>query len=154
MTEPVLTRTPVRLRRVCVASAVVLVVAFGLLALLLPTGRPPGTGPDQLAFGRADQVALFGLGLLLGAGVLAVARPRLDADAGEVHVRNILGSHDVPWSLVVAVRFDEGSPWAALELPDDELLPLMAVQAADGDAAFDAVDRLRALHLAARRAAS
>jgi hypothetical protein len=68
------------------------------------------------------------------------------ADAGQLWVRNILGSHTVPWSLVTAVRFEDRAWWASLELIDGDVLAIVAVQAIDGPRAVDAVTALRALH--------
>ncbi len=47
--------------------------------------------------------------------------------------------------------FPDGSPWAMLELADDDQIAVLAVQAADGGARSHAVRALRALH--ARHAA-
>jgi hypothetical protein len=44
------------------------------------------------------------------------------------------------------VNFRDRSPWASLELADDETLALMAVQALDGERAVAAVRALRDLH--------
>ncbi|WP_091536927.1 PH domain-containing protein [Modestobacter sp. DSM 44400] len=102
-----------------------------------------------VAFHTADQVAMVGLGLALGAGVLWVSRPRVDADAEGVGVRNIVGSYRLPWTFVRAVRFDRHSPWASLLLTNGEEVAVLAVQAADKQRALDAVQGLRALHAAA-----
>ena len=63
---------------------------------------------------------MIGLGLLIGLGILAFTRPRVRADADGIKIRNVVGSYDLPWSVVRAVRFDRNSPWATLELYDDE----------------------------------
>lgn len=131
---------PRRLRRVCWLAACAVVALFTGVALLL--GIRTGDGP---AFPVADQVAMVLLGVLIAAAVLAFTRPRLDADAEGVRIRNVVGGYRLPWSVVRAVRFDDGSPWASLELVDDDLVAVMAVQAADGDRAVAAVRRLRAL---------
>ena len=79
-------------------------------------------------------------------GVLLLARPSLEADVRGLHVRNILVSHDVPWKVVRDIAFPDGSPWATLELADDDQLALLAVQAADGERSVAAVRGLWALH--------
>jgi hypothetical protein len=66
-------------------------------------------------------------------------------------VRNIVGTRQVPWEIVREVAFRDGSPWAMLELADDDQLAVLAVQASDGPRAVAAVRGLRALH--ARHAA-
>jgi peptidoglycan/LPS O-acetylase OafA/YrhL len=129
-----------RTRRVAVVSAVVLVAAFAVVAVLL---RETPTG---VFFQIADQVAMVLLGVLLAGGALLFARPRLRADAEGVEVRNLLGARRLPWALVLAVSFPDGAPWARLELPDDEYVAVMAIQAADKQHAVTALRRLRELH--------
>jgi Bacterial PH domain len=48
------------------------------------------------------------------------------------------------------VRFDRGSPWASLELRDDDVVQVMAVQVMDKEYAVDAVRALRHLLAAAQ----
>lgn len=131
---------PRRLRVVCWVSAVAVVAVCVAVGLLL-SGRTSGGGTFQ----RGDQAAMIGLGLLLAAGILAFARPRVDADTAGIRVRNVVGSYDLPWQVVLRVRFDDGAPWAVLDLADDETVSLMAVQAADGERAVTAVQGLRRL---------
>ena len=118
------------------------VLSFGL------TGSA-GFQNSQASFQRGDQIAMIGLGVLLGLGILLFCRPRVTADAEGVHVRNVIGGYDLPWSVVRAVRFDRNSAWAHLELHDDEQVPIHALQAVDKDYAVDGVRTLRALHSAA-----
>ncbi|HEX6755813.1 MAG TPA: PH domain-containing protein [Mycobacteriales bacterium] len=131
---------PVRLRRVAVAAAVVVVLVFVVISLLL-RGSSEG-----VLFGPGDQVAMVLLGLIVAGGVLLLARPAVTADASGLHVRNIVATHYVPWEVVREVAFRDGSPWATLELADDDQLALLAVQASDGERAVAAVRGLRALH--------
>jgi hypothetical protein len=143
---------PRRMRQICWSSAAVVTVFFAVMAATLPS-----SGSDQIvtaasgatSFGTADRIGIFGIGLAVAAVLLWLARSRLDADADGLRVRNILGHYELSWQLVRAVSFRDGSPWATLELAADELLPLMAVQAADGDRTVEAVRALRALHRAA-----
>ncbi|MDT7757886.1 MAG: hypothetical protein QOH27_3784, partial [Mycobacterium sp.] len=58
---------------------------------------------------------------------------------------NLLGYRLIPWSEVVGVSFPAGARWARVDLPDDEYLPLMAIQSVDKERAVDAMDRVRAL---------
>ncbi|WP_341720395.1 PH domain-containing protein [Micromonospora sp. FIMYZ51] len=133
---------PRRIRLVCWSSAVVVVVLFSVIATTLtgPTGNGYGT------FQRGDQFAMIGLGVLFALGALLFTRPRVEADARGIRVRNIIGSYELPWEVVRGVRFDRGAPWAALELYDDDLLPMVALQAADKQLAVDGVRALRRLH--------
>jgi Bacterial PH domain len=144
--DDVVSARPVRLRRVAIVIAVVVVVLFSVIAALL--GH---TSSEGVIFGPADQVAMVLLGLLVAAGVLLIARPTVVADLGGLRVRNIWTTKDVPWELVRLVAFPDGSPWAMLELADDERLAVLAVQASDGPRAVAAVRGLRALQ--ARHAA-
>lgn len=140
MSTDVVRAHPVRLRRVAVLVATLVVATFVLIAVLLGNTRSEG-----VIFGFGDQVAMVVLGLLLAAGILLIARPALVADTRGVHVRNIFGTHDVPWEVVREVAFRDGSPWATLELADDDQLALLAVQASDGERSVAAVQGLRAL---------
>ncbi|MCU1600302.1 MAG: hypothetical protein JWO22_1011 [Frankiales bacterium] len=128
---------PRRLARVCWTATALVVVAFGVLALLLPEG-----GDDV---GVGDQVSFFVFGLLLAAGLVAFTRFRVRADAGGIRVRNVLGERYFPWGVVVSVDLPRGASWAQLELHDDETVALLALQANDGDATIDAVLALRKL---------
>jgi hypothetical protein len=130
----------------CWILAVAVVVSFTIVAVLL--GRP-GQNTDGSPFGPGDQIAMVLLGFLLAGAGLLLTRPRVEADAEGVSVRNVIGRVTLPWSLVRAVRFNAHSPWASLELLDDDLVSVLAVQAADKQYAVDAVRGLRRLHAAA-----
>ncbi|MGY1702458.1 PH domain-containing protein [Geodermatophilus sp. SYSU D00766] len=141
------TAVPRRLRLVCAVAAALVVGVMVVVAVLLTSSS---TG--VVSFGLADQVAVAGLGVFVGAGVLLVGASRVDADAAGVRVRNVLVRHELPWSVVRAVRFDRDSSWASLELANGDEVSVLAVQAADRERALDAVEGLRAL-LSAHRAA-
>jgi len=126
---------------VCWIAAVAVVLVFSAVATAL-RGETEGGG----MFGFADQVAMVGLGLLGAAAILAFTRPRVEADRDGIRVRNVVGSYTLPWDVVREVRFTRGAPWASLELVNDDLLPVMAVQAADKGYAVAAVRQLRVLH--------
>ena len=130
---------PRKVRRVAIPVAVVLVVVFALVGLLL---RNTSTG---VVFSVSDQVAMVFLGMLLAGGVLWLLRPRVRADADGVEVRNLVGTQRYEWPLVQAFSFPDGAAWARLELPEDEYVPIMAIQAADGEHAVTAMRRLREL---------
>jgi hypothetical protein len=141
-----MTLRPRRLLLVCRLAGALLLVVFGVVAYLLPRGSAGGQ-----QFGVADQLAFFGIGLLLAWAVLQFTRVRVVADERGVRVRNYVGEKHVPWQVVAGVRLDDGSPWASLDLQDDDTIALLAVQANDGARAVDAVVELRRL-LAASRA--
>lgn len=135
---------PRRIRLVCWASAAALVVVFSLVATSL-TGS---TGEGYGTFQRGDQLAMIGLGVFGALAILLFTRPRVVADAKGIRVRNVIGSYELPWEVVRGIRFDRGAPWASLELYDDDLVPMVALQAADEQRAVEGVRALRRLHQA------
>jgi cytochrome c biogenesis protein CcdA len=138
------TAVPRRLRRACAATAFVVVVVMVVVGVLL---KSSSTG--TMSFKTSDQVAMIVLGLIIAAGLLALGRPRVDADAEGIRVRNVLGGYRFPWDFVRAVRFERSSAWASLALANGDEIALMAVQATDGERAVAAVEGLRALLAAA-----
>ena len=138
--NPPLVFRPRRLLLVCRGAGGALLVVFAVVAYLLPRGSAGGQ-----QFGLPDQIAFFGIGVLLAWAVLQFTRVRVVADASGVQVRNYVGEKFVPWQVVRGVRLDDGSPWASLDLHDDDTIALLGVQANDGARAVDAVVALRAL---------
>ena len=128
-------------RKIAVVSAVVVVLVFTGIALTLH-GR---TDSGDSYFHIEDQFAMVGLGLLAAAGILMFTRPRIVADDRGVRVRNLLGWKEIPWELISAVRFDRGSPWVAIDLRNDDVISVMAVQAVDKDYALSTVRTLRSM---------
>lgn len=137
---------PYRLTLVCRGVAALVVVVFTIVAVTLRS-----SGGAEV-FGRADQVAMVVLGLVIAGAVLSFTRSRVEADVHGLRVRNVLSEKTVPWEVVREVRLDDGAPWASLELQDDDTLGLLAVQANDGERAVRAVLGLRALLRASRGA--
>jgi hypothetical protein len=72
------------------------------------------------------------------------------ADAEGIEVRNILVTRRYAWDDVERVAFPDGASWARLDLPDDEYLAVLAIQAVDGAYAVDRIRRVRALFAAAK----
>jgi len=137
----------VRPRKVLISAwvgSVAIVGLFVVIALLLRNS------PTGVFFRLADQVALVLLGLFIAGGLLLLARPRVRADAQGVEVRNTLGTRYVPWSYVQRVAFPDTASFARLDLPDDEYLTILAIQAVDGRRAVEAITKLRALHARSR----
>jgi hypothetical protein len=139
---------PRRVRVVAGIAAVVIVAVFTTLSF----GLKGSTGDGYGQFRTGDQGAMIGLGVLAGLGVLVFTRPRVRADADGITIRNVIGGYDLPWAVVRAIRFDRHSPWASLELQDDESVPVHALQATDKEYAVGGVRALRALHAAAVQA--
>ncbi len=130
---------PHKARVIAIAVAVLFVAVFVIVAVVL---RRSSTG---VYFYASDQVAMAGIGLVLALGALWFARPRVRADHDGVEVRNMIGTHRYRWSEIKTVSFPDGSPWARLELPADEYIPILAVQAIDGEHAVTAMRELRRL---------
>lgn len=120
-------------------AAAVIVAAHVTVGVLL---KISSTG---VIFQTADQVAIALLGVVIAGAVLLFARPRLRVGAPGVAVRNMLGYKLIPWSDVVGVSFPQGARWARVDLPDDEYVPVMAIQAVDKERAVEAMDKVRGL---------
>jgi hypothetical protein len=119
--------------------------AFLIAAAHIAVGFLLKIGSSGVIFQTADQVAIGVLGVIIGCLVLMFARPRLRVGPDGLAVRNLLGYRLIPWSDVVDVSFPTGARWARVDLPDDEYIPLMAIQSVDKERAVDAMDRVRAL---------
>jgi hypothetical protein len=119
-------------------AAVIIVAAHVTVGLLL---KVSSTG---VIFQTADQVAIALLGVVIGGVVCLFARPRLRIGPQGVAVRNLFGDKLIPWGDVVGVSFPVGARWARIDLPDDEYVPVMAIQAIDKGRAVDAMDKVRA----------
>jgi membrane protease YdiL (CAAX protease family) len=118
------------------ALIVVVHVTVGVLLKISSTG---------VIFQTADQVAIALLGVVIAGVVLLFARPRLRVGPSGVAVRNLLGYRLIPWADVAGVTFPIGARWARIDLPDDEYIPVMAIQAVDKYRAVKAMDDVRAL---------
>src|SRR3954471_10338346 len=140
-----ITAVPRRMRQVCALVAVVVVGVMLFAALTLKTSS---TG--VVRFGVVDQFAIAGLGLVLGAGLLALGRSQVDADADGIRFRNIALGHELPWTAVRAVAFDRKSPWACLLLRSGDEVALRALQAVDNQRTLRAVKAGRNLLAAAQ----
>lgn len=142
MSDGIVRVRPRRIRFLVFVAAPVIAVVFTAVAVSLH-GTYNETGA---AFQTPDKVAMILLGLLLAGGSLILARPSVEADAQGIRVRNMFMAHDLPWAVVRRVRFDRGSAWLTLDLHDDDVVSVLAVQAADKQYAVEAVRALRALH--------
>ena len=148
--DPVPERTPgapvllqVRPRRITILASIAASLVIGSMVVIGLLLRDTNEG---VTFTVNDQIGLIGIGLVLGAVIMTAARPRLRADENGMAIRNVFGETFVPWTLVVRVAFPSGAHWAELQMPDDELKAVMAIQAMDRGRAVTALERLRALH--------
>lgn len=119
--------------------------AFLIAAAHIAVGFLLKIGSSGVIFQTADQVAIGVLGLIIGGLVLLFARPRLRVGPSGIAVRNLLAYRLIPWSDVVDVSFYDGARWARVDLPDDEYVPAMAIQAVDKHRAVESMDRVRQL---------
>jgi Bacterial PH domain len=119
--------------------------AFTIAAVHIAIGFLLKVGSTGVVFQTSDQVAMVLLGLVLAGAVLLFARPRLRVGAAGISVRNLLGDKLIQWPDVAGVSFPAGNRWARIDLPDDEYIPVMAIQAVDKERAVTAMDTLRSL---------
>jgi Bacterial PH domain len=139
-TLEVFTARPRKLRLYASIVAAVVVAAFVLAAVFL---KDSNTG---VHFSTSDQVAMVGIGVAIAAALLWPAWARVRADTNGVEVRNLLGTRRFAWSEVRGVSFPDKAWWARLEIPGDEYVPMIAIQALDGGRAVAAMRELRRLH--------
>jgi hypothetical protein len=119
--------------------------AFVIAAAHIAVGFLLKVGSSGVVFQTADQVAMGVLGIVLAGLVLLFARPRVRVGAPGVAVRNLLTYRLIPWSQVEGVTFPRGARWARVDLPDDEYVSVLAIQAIDKDRAVAAMTEIRAL---------
>jgi hypothetical protein len=123
--------------------------AYGAAVLILAAHVTVGAllkiASTGVIFTTADQVAIALLGVVIAGLVLLFSRPRLRVGAQGVAVRNLLTYRLIPWSDVVDVSFHRGARWARVDLPDDEYVPVLAIQAVDKERAVEAMNTVREL---------
>lgn len=120
-------------------AALIIFLAHVVVGVLL---KVASTG---VLFQTSDQVAIALLGAIIAGVVLMFARPRLRVGPSGVAVRNLISFKVIPWSEVLGVSFPVGARWARVDLPDDEYIPVMAIQAIDKGRAVAAMDEVRGL---------
>ncbi|WP_137147535.1 PH domain-containing protein [Mycolicibacterium sp. CR10] len=125
------------------------IFAYGAAVLILAAHVVVGAllkvGSTGVFFRTYDQVAIAMVGLVIACFVCLFARPRLRVGPSGVAVRNLFGYRLFAWTDVVDVSFHKGARWARLDLPDDEYIPVMAIQAVDKGRAVESMDQVRAL---------
>lgn len=126
--------------RYAMVAAAVVILAHLIIALLLHVGD---TGVD---FKIADQIAMVGLGVIIGGSFMLIARARIRIGAEGVAVRNLFNERVFDWSVIEGIRYPRSGSWARLELPEDEHVPILAIQANDGERAVAAMAEVRILH--------
>jgi hypothetical protein len=119
--------------------------AFVIVAVHVAVGILLKVRSSGVIFQTADQVAMAVLGVVIACVVLLFARPRLRLGPAGISVRNLLNDRLISWSDVVGISFPVGHRWARIDLPDDEYIPVLAIQAVDKGRAVDAMDTARSL---------
>jgi hypothetical protein len=136
--DPYAAFRPRRGRVVAWVVALAALLAFGVLALVMPsTGYAGWSG--------ADSWLVYGVGVLIAAAMSRFAGLRADPDPRGIVVRNVLLTRRLSWSEVTRVRFSGGDAWVWLDLKDGDELAVMAIQRSDGE-----YGRAEASRLAAR----
>jgi hypothetical protein len=128
---------PRRARIMSLTLAAMVLALLTVVALVLP-GGPRG-------FHTPDRIGVFAVGVAVAGALWVMARPRLVAEDRGLTVVNLLRTRFLEWPEVIRVGFRRGDPWVLLDLADGETLPVMAIQANDGQRAVQAVRTLRAL---------
>lgn len=139
-TEPLLTVRPRKIAIYASISAAAVLVVMIVVGILLHNTN------DGVSFEDSDQIGLIGLGVLIGAGILMMARPTLKVFPEGLLVRNILGENFYEWALIYEISFPQGAQWALLRMPDDETHPVMAIQLLDRGRAVDSLHKVREFH--------
>ncbi|MEE2035175.1 PH domain-containing protein [Rhodococcus chondri] len=129
-----------KMSRWAIIAAAVLFAGHIGAALVLRSG-----GDSGVNLRIVDQIAILIIGVIVSGAVLLFTRPRLRVGPHGVSVRNVIVEKYVDWSEVRGLTFPYGAPWAHLELPHDEYVPVVAIQARDGGTAVTAVERFREL---------
>ena len=90
-----------------------------------------------------QQATMLLLAAMVGAIGWALVRCRVTATTRGLVVVNGYRRHELEWAQVLAVNMPAGAPWATMDLADGTTRSAIAIQAADGDRAKDAVRQLR-----------
>lgn len=127
-----------RLRTIAIAAAVVVLIIHVTFGVLLTISN---TGPKNI--GIDDQAAIIIIGLIIAGLVLLLMRPRLRVGARGVSVRNLATERTFGWDEIRGLAYPDKGFGGQLELPADEHIPVLAIQAGDGDLAVAAMERYR-----------
>lgn len=122
------------------------IVCVVVLAIHLTFGLLLDVSYTGVNVGWSDKIALIGVGVLICAVILYLTRARLRVGPQGVGVRNMVGERLFAWDQVVGMAYPEKGFSARLLFPGDEHVPVLAVQARDGDTAVAAMQRFRELH--------
>ena len=125
---------------------VALVVIVIVLAIHLTFGLLLDVSYTGVSVNWWDKGGLIAMGLVISAAVLYLTRYRLRVGPRGVGVRNLVGERVFGWEQVRGLEYPEKGSYARLLFPHDEHVPVLAVQARDGEAAVEAMQRFRELY--------
>ncbi|MCZ0970905.1 PH domain-containing protein [Streptomyces albulus] len=111
-----MTFRPSRTRAVLYTVGIAQLAALTAIAVLLP----------ELSGG--ERISFVGTGVLVGAVLLLLSRPRVVARQEGVTVVNLTTRRDLAWAQVLRVNLRAGDPWVHLDLADGTSLPAMGIQ--------------------------
>ncbi|MGV9671042.1 MULTISPECIES: PH domain-containing protein [unclassified Gordonia (in: high G+C Gram-positive bacteria)] len=135
-----------RLAVIAVAAAVVVLIIHITFGLLLTISN---TGPDNI--GWSDQAAVITIGIVIAGACMLLTRPRLRVGSRGVSVRNLATERLFTWDQVRGLTYPDKGFGGQLELPADEHVPVLAIQAGDGERAVAAMERYRQIEQRYRR---
>ncbi|WP_310725636.1 PH domain-containing protein [Streptomyces sp. N2A] len=107
---------PTRTRVVLYTVGIAQLAALTAIALALPKL----TGGERISF--------VVTGLLVGAVLLLLGRPKVVARQEGVTVVNLTTRRELAWAQIVRVNLRQGDPWVHLDLADGTSLPAMGIQ--------------------------
>jgi hypothetical protein len=112
---------PVVTRVVLLSLGVALLVALTTVALLMPHD---GAGP----WSTGDRATVIILGVLIGAGLALLSRPKVIVAADGITVVNLTVKRRLAWAEVLRVNLRPGDAWVHLDLADGTTLAVMGIQ--------------------------
>ncbi|MGB6040001.1 MAG: PH domain-containing protein, partial [Gordonia sp. (in: high G+C Gram-positive bacteria)] len=125
-----------RVAWIVIAIVMVIHIVFGLLLNISYTG---------VNIDWSDKLALIGVGVVISCVILFLTRARLRVGPQGIGVLNLVSERVFGWDEVVGVEYPENWFCARLLFPHDEHIPIMAIQARDGDRAVTAMQEVRRL---------
>lgn len=97
----------------------------------------------QAKFSIFELLTLAFLGALIVACMHALGRSRVTATDETLIVVNGYSTHVIEWREIRSLGMPKGSPWVRLTVADDEEIPVLGIQSADGAAGRAAAQELR-----------
>jgi hypothetical protein len=99
----------------------------------------------RATFNLGQRLTLLIFGVLIGVGMHALMRSRLEATQDRLVVINGYRRRSFAWNEVLAVQLPAGAPWATLDLADGTSIPAMGIQGSETRRAQRAVAELRSM---------